>query len=180
MKKMILCGLALATAASVSAQEITMYRTHNPNSPVSVTAVTTTKSTMVPQHINTRFVTAYPEVTVIAWEPVDTWWKASFMDDNRITYVFYNDAGLDYHVALPVLHNSVPEEVVSEAIRKYGPVLYGLSTMKAANGNLVYQVHLIENGVSRMTWMDASGTEMTNVFRDKDDDEEDDSMTMNQ
>ena len=175
MKKMIFCGILAAAAASVSAQEVTMYRTHNPNSPMSVTTVTTTTTATVPPHINAQFITHHPEMTVIAWEPVDTWWKASYMEDNRIKYVYFNDAGLDYHVALPVLHNSVPEEVVAEAIRQYGPALYGLSTMKAADGNLVYQVHLIENGASRMTWINAGGTEVTNVFRTN----EDESMTMN-
>jgi hypothetical protein len=138
----------------------------------------TTSTVVVPQHINSQFIMRHPDVTVIEWQQVDTWWRASYMDDNRITYVYYNDAGLDYRVALPVLHNSVPEDVVAIALEQYGPALYGVSTMKNAEGNLIYQVHLIENGTSRMTWIDGRGTVVTNVFRDSDD--EDDAMTMNQ
>ena len=179
MKKVIFSGLLVAAAATISAQEITMYRTHNPNNPTTVTTITTPTHVMVPSYINTQFVTRHPDVTVIEWTPVDTWWRASYMDDNRITYVYYNDAGLDYKVALPVLHNSVPEDVVAIALEQYGPALYGVSTMKGADGNLIYQVHLIENGSSRMTWIDGRGTAVTNVFRDSDD-EDDDAMTMNQ
>jgi hypothetical protein len=178
MKKVIFSGLLIAAVSAVSAQEITMYRVHNPNNPTTVTTIMNPAVVVVPQHINAQFVTRHPDVTVIEWEPMDTWWRASYLTDNRVTYVYYNDAGLDFNVALPVLHNSVPENVIATAIEQYGPDLYGLSTMKNAEGELIYQVHLIENGSSRMTWIDARGSEMTNVFRDSDD--EDDAMTMNQ
>ena len=177
MKKVIFSGLLVAAAATLTAQEVTMHRVHNPNNTTTVTTTTTT--VMVPQHINSQFITRHPGVTVIEWEPMDTWWRASYLDNNRMTYVYYNDAGLDYKVALPVLHNSVPEDVVGIALEQYGPALYGVSTMKGADGNIIYQVHLIENGTSRMTWIDGRGTAVTNVFRDSDD-EDDDTMTMNQ
>jgi len=178
MKKIIFSGLLVAAAITISAQEITMYRVHNPNT---VTSVTTTTTIAVPQHIAANFQTHYPGVAVIEWEPMDTWWRAVYKADNRLTYVYYNDAGDTYRVALPVLHNNVPEDVIATALEQYGPAVYGLSTMKSAEGNLIYQVHLLENGTSRMTWIDGRGTEVTKVFRDKDDDDvEVDAMTVNE
>ncbi len=173
MKKIIFSGFLAASALTLSAQDVTMYRVHHPNTTTSIT----TTPVVVPQHIAVQFEANHPGLTLIEWEPMGMWWKATYRQDNRITYAYYNDAGDTYHVALPVLHNSVPEEVVATAIEQYGPTLYGLSTMKDAAGNTIYNVHLIENGNSRMTWIDAKGAAVAKVFRDYDDDE---SVTMNE
>jgi hypothetical protein len=182
MKKIIFSVILAGAVMTVSAQEITMYRVHNPNN--ASAAYTTSTTYMVPQHINAVFIAEHPGVTVIEWQPVNnqTWWRAAYHQNNRLTYVFYNDAGMTHTVALPVLHNFVPEDVIATALEQYGPAVYGVSTMKDANGQVIYQVHLIENGVSRMAWIDARGTEVTKVFRDRDmdDDDDDDDTVMNQ
>ena len=171
MKKMVFAGLLLAAVTTVSAQEVTLYRVHNPNNTSSMTTVT------VPPHIRTAFETTHPNVTVISWQPMDAWWRASYKADNRVTYVFYNEAGVDYRVALPVLQNNVPEEVISTALNLYGPSVYGITHMKSADNTDMYQVKLMENGTSRVTWIDADGVAVSNVFREKD---IENSVTINQ
>lgn len=161
MKKILFSAVLLAGVITVSAQEVTLYKVHNPNNTI------TTVST-VPPHIRTAFETSYPGVTVIAWEPVNTWWRASYSNDNRVMYVFYNEAAVDYRVALPVLQNNVPEDVVSTAMRVYGPSVYGITKLRSADNMDVYQVRLMENGGTHVTYMDGSGTAVTNVFKSAD------------
>jgi hypothetical protein len=130
------------------------------------------RTVTVPSYIVSNFERAYPGVTVITWEPVSTWWRASYTDNNRMTHVYYNQAGENYRVALPVLHNNVPEEVVTKAITAYGPVVYGITKMKSSAGNEVYQVRLLENGVAKTMWLDGTGTSMNeaDVYKVKVDD----------
>src|SRR5688572_32778225 len=111
MKKILLSVMVVAAVCSLNAQEVTVYRMPN----------THTSSASVPPFIKASFETEYPGITVVTWEPVNTYWRASYNVDNRVTYVFYDDRGLNYRVALPVLENSVPEEVVSRALTMYGP-----------------------------------------------------------
>lgn len=157
MKKILLSVMVLAAVYSVNAQEITVYRMPN----------THNSSASVPPFIKANFEAQYPGVTVIAWEPVNTYWRASYNTDNRVTYVFYDDKGLNYRVALPVLQNNVPEEVVSRALTMHGPVVYGIMKMKAADNSDVYQVMTLENGMTKSVWMDANGTAVTKVFKNK-------------
>jgi hypothetical protein len=166
MKKILITGLFAAAVFAVSAQEVTIYRAHNPNT------VVMSETIVVPQHIMAEFDEDYPGITIIAWDPIDTWWRGSFRDGSRITYVFYNEALDDYRVALPVIQNNVPESVINAAIRQHGPSLYRIAEMKGADGNVIYQVHLIDNGQSGFAWMNADGMEVTNVFKDHDDDDD--------
>jgi hypothetical protein len=157
MKRILLSVVVLATVYSVSAQEVTVTRmpvNHN-------------SSASVPPYIRANFETAYPGITVITWEPVSPYWRASYKVNNRVTYVFYDERGNDYRVALPVIQTNVPEEVVTTAVNLYGPSVYGILKMKSADNGDVYQVRLLENGMTRSVWMDANGTAVTNVFKAK-------------
>jgi hypothetical protein len=176
MKKVILSLFLLGTVYAVSAQ-VTVYRmSSSTNNPA--------RTVTVPGYIVTNFERAYPGVTVLTWEPVNTtivewqpvttWWRASYNDNNRMTHVYYNEAGENYRVALPVLQNNVPEEVITRAITTHGPIVYAITGLKSAAGNNVYQVKLVENGVSRTVWLDGTGTSLNeaDVYKVKVDDDE--------
>ena|SRR5687767_1668405 len=162
MKKIIFSVFLLAAAYTLAAQEVTVYRLSNTSNNTAVS---------VPTHIRYSFERAYPGITVIDWEPVTSWWRATYNDNNRVTHVYYNSMGDNYRVALPVLQNNVPEDVVSRAITLYGPVVYGITKIKSSADAEVYQVRLLENGVSRTVWMDAAGTAVTDVYKVKVDEE---------
>jgi hypothetical protein len=171
MKKMFFSALGIGLVVAASAQDVTLYKDQNPNTTVA------TISTMPPVEIRSAFDAEYPGMTVIAWEPVDTWWKASYNTDNRMTYVYFNEQAVDYKVALPVLTNNVPEDVVTAAIRTYGPALYGITHVKAADNSDAYQVRLMKDGTTDIAWMDGSGASVSNVFRTSSDQA---SVTINQ
>ncbi len=155
MKKIIFSTLLLAIVFTASSQE--KVKVHNPNSPVSAREV--------PPNIRYTFETAYPGISVISWDPVNSWWRASYKDEARVIYVFYNDQAVNYRVSLPVLQNNVSEDIVNTALRVYGPVVYGITKIKAADNTEIYQVRLMESGVMRVTYMDSNGTAVTNNFK---------------
>jgi len=155
MKRIILCVSLLASAIALSAQEIIVYR---------LGTTTSNPGYSVPMHIRTSFQTTHPDVTVVTWEPLSDWWVASYTEDNRIYHVYFNPAGVNFNVALPVMQTYVPDAVITTAISKYGNALYDITRMKGASNQEVYQVRLLENGISRSVWLDANGTEVTDVF----------------
>ena len=111
MKKIFFLAMLLGAVCIVKAQDVIVYKTQS------------WPGTNVPPYIMTSFEKAYPGVTIIAWEPVQTYWRASYNWDNRIIYAFYDERGVNYRAALPVIQNSVPEDVISTALKVYGPVV---------------------------------------------------------
>jgi hypothetical protein len=153
MKKLMFSLVLLTSVYALSAQEVTVYR-------LSSTTNNQARVMTPPPFIVSNFQTTYPGVTVIAWDPVETWWRASYNKDNRVTHVYYTESGENYRVALPVLQNNVPEEIVSRAITSYGPVVYAITRMKSAAGNEIYQVKLLDSGEARTMWLDNTGSSM--------------------
>ena len=159
MKKIFFPVVLLGAALSLSAQEVTVVKTDN---------TATTVVAVPPSHIRTAFETSYPGVTVVSWVPMNSWWRASYTMDNRVTYVYYNEAAVDYRVALPVLQNSIPEDVVRTTLNLYGGSVYGITKIKSADNMDVYQVRLMENGATTVSYIDAAGVAVTNVFKSTD------------
>ena len=155
MKKIIFSMLLLAAVITASSQEV--IKVHNPNN--------TTVTPAVPANIRYTFETAYPGISVISWDPVNNWWRASYKDEARVIYVFYNENAVNYRVSLPVLQNNVSEDVVNTALKVYGPVVYGITKLKSADNTDIYQVRLMEKGSMRVTYMDGNGTAVTNNFK---------------
>ena len=151
MKKVFLAVLLAATIWTATAQ-VTTYRLESTGSNTGYS---------VPEYIRVNFVTTYPDITTVTWEPVSSMWRATYRNNNRISQVYYNTNGANYTVALPVISNSVPEEVITSAIDQYGASLYSITKMKAADNMDVYQVRLLENSVPRSIWMDEKGTAVT-------------------
>jgi hypothetical protein len=156
MKKIFFSAIVLALGYSISAQE-----------PVILSTTTSHPAYSVPNNISTTFQTTYPNVTVVTWEPVSTWWRATYNDNNRIRKVYYTTSGEGFIVALPVINTNIPEDVVDKAINMNSSNIYGITKLRGANNMDVYQVHLIENGNSRYVYMDGSGNtlQQTDVFK---------------
>jgi len=68
----------------------------------------------------------------------------------------------------PVRKSFVPDEIVNQAIQKYGANLYAIGSSKGSDGQDMYHVTLIENGQSRTEWMNADGSTADNHFRKAD------------
>lgn len=152
--------IATCSLSAQETQEVTVYR---------LSRSTSSPGYSVPPAIKGNFEAAYPGVTVITWDPIQTYWRASYKVENTTTFVYYDERGLNYRASLPVIQNNVPEAVVTKALDVYGPVVYGITKIKSANGTEVYQLRLVENGATRTTWMDADGKTVTDVYKVKTD-----------
>ncbi|HYC40676.1 MAG TPA: hypothetical protein VEB63_09320 [Chitinophagaceae bacterium] len=155
MKKIFLSVLLLSSACALSAQEVTIYR---------LGTTTANPGYSVPMHIRTSFEVTNPNITVVTWEPLRDWWVASYMENNRVMHVYFNPAGESFNVALPVLQTFVPDAVINTALSRFGNAVYDIARMKGANHDELYVVRLLESGTARSVWMDANGTEVTDVF----------------
>jgi hypothetical protein len=166
MKKIILVAMVFVAGYALNAQVTAVYRA----------SAGTNNTYSVPEPILTNFQTTYPAVTMATWEPMSGWWSATYKDDNnRIIHVYYSTQpyylekgrNVNYNVALPVINTYVPETVITAAINSYGASLYSITTIKAANNDVVYQVSLIENGTTKTAWMNAGSTAFTDINKIK-------------
>jgi hypothetical protein len=156
MKKVFFLFLLVAAGRTLNAQAV--YRaSDNP-------------AYTVPAFIKADFEVNNPGVTVISWDMVQGYWRASYKIDNRLNYDFYDQSGVDFRASLPVIQNNVPEAVVTTALNVHGPIVYGITKVKSANSTDIYQLRLLENGTTRIVWMDADGKAVTDVFKVKPDD----------
>jgi hypothetical protein len=155
MKKFFIAIVVLATAFSVSAQELMVQKT---NSDFDYT-------TQVPVSIKTHFQTDNPTVSNVVWLPMGTdWWYATYKtDNNRIMKVYYNTEpwhlmrNNGFKASLPVFNTYVPDMVVANAINSFGTNLYSI-TRRMPNGNEeMYHVTVIKNGVSEIVVMNGQG-----------------------
>jgi hypothetical protein len=153
MKKIIV-GLALVTVCFAATAQVKVYRLESVGENAAYT---------VPGYIRTYFESAYPSVTYVVWEPTEDLWRASYLDNNRITHIYYNSGGDDYRTSLPVLNTYVPEEVVKDAIERYGTALYSITRMKGMDGTDLYQVGLLDNTMQGSVLINEEGVEMSEV-----------------
>jgi hypothetical protein len=153
MKKIFL-GLAFTAVCFAATAQVKVYR---------LESVGENTAYAVPAYINTYFTNAYPSVTYVVWEPTEELWRASYLDNNRITHIYYNSAGVNYRTSLPVLNTYVPEEVVKDAIDRYGTALYSITRMKGMDGTDLYQVGLLDNTMQGSVIINEEGVEMSEV-----------------
>jgi hypothetical protein len=161
MKKLILGVTVVLLGLSLYAQEPMVVR---------VQTTTTNPAYTVPDPIRVRFETSYPDAIWVTWEPTGGWWRATYKGDNKLNQVYYNtivyfenDPAVYYTVALPVIQSFVPDEVAKAAVEKYGSRLYSITRAKSFDNTDVYQVRLLEKGVMQNTWMNATGTVLTDA-----------------
>ena len=150
--------MLLVTGYSLCAQETVVYKSGTTNS---------NSTYKTPEPIQVNFQTYYPEATMVTWEPSGEWWRATYKGDNRITHVYYSST--PYYLEHPVNYK---DRVITAAINSYGDNLYSITTMKAADGNEVYQVCLLENGTLKNVLMNAESTVFTDVNKIKADNDQ--------
>ena len=169
MKKTILIIMVLATGYALRAQEAVVYTVRPPGSD---------NTYLIAEPIHTNLQAAYPGVTMTAWEPKSGWWYSTYKEENnRITYTIYSTQpyylvavpgrDMNYKVALPVSNTYIPETMIAIAIDRYGASLYSITTIKAANNDMVYQAGLLENGNLRTVWINPETTVFTSFDKMK-------------
>jgi hypothetical protein len=165
MKKTILVMMILAAGYTLRAQATFAYKFYTADYE---------STDIVPQPIPASFQTAYPVVSMTTTEPTSIWWHSTYkVENNRISYVYYSQQpyyllqgrDVNYKVALPVINTYIPETVIEAAIGHYGASLYSITTIRAANNEMVYQVCLVENGITSSVWMSPQSTVFTSLDR---------------
>ncbi len=159
MKKIFFVAIMLAFAWTLNAQQVPSYRA-------------TDMSLAVPVTIKSNFETTYPGVTVVTWEPMNDWWYATYKDENnRLVQVYYNTQPYylirneNFKVSLPALNTYVPEDVITNAVDKYGTSLYSITAMKGDENGTKYQVTLIQDGKSETVMIDSGSMAYNGSFK---------------
>jgi hypothetical protein len=175
MKKTILAFALLGSGAIAVAQD-SLGKDYNTmqkaNTMQNANATTTLQSstgnynaysttTNVPSTTQSFLVRDYPTATNPVWEQSGEWYRATYLDNNRSMHVYYAPNGSSYAVALPVIQSWVPENVVTTALNQFGNNIYAINKIRAANGNEVYQVTLLENGQTRNEYIGMDGQSVT-------------------
>jgi hypothetical protein len=167
MKKAILAFALLGCGALAMAQDSLDYNTMNTNrttlqsSTVNYNAYSTTAN--VPQSTQYFLLRDYPSATNPMWEQSGNWYRATYLNNNRNMQVYYSPNGTGYTVALPVIQSWVPEDVITSALTHYGNNLYAINKVRAANGQEVYQVTVLNNGEARSEYLNADGSSVAAV-----------------
>lgn len=123
----------------------------------------------LPANVQFRFNQDFPTTanTPFSWNQYGEWFHTYHMNNGRLTQYFYDSRGNGYALALPVLHSYVPENIVANALNKYGSSLYSISTVKT-NGNDstgTYQIGLLDRGQLYMQYLDENGVTVGDVWR---------------
>jgi len=162
MKRIFLAAITLAAAYTVSAQEVVMYKTNSSEYDYSA---------QVPATIRANFQASYPTATTVTWMPMNSdWWYATYKtDNNRIVRVYYNTEpwhmmrGNGFKASLPIFNTYVSDAVITNAINSYGNNLYSITRRNSTNGEELYHVTIIKNGVSEIAVMNGQGVVYTDV-----------------
>ncbi|MDB5252509.1 MAG: hypothetical protein JWP27_1678 [Flaviaesturariibacter sp.] len=124
-------------------------------------------ATNVPSTTQSYLLRDYPTATDASWQQAGDWYRANVINNNRNLQVYYAPNGNSYTVALPVIQSWVPEEVVTSALNMYGSNIYSVNKIRGANGQDLYQVTVLDNGMSRSEYLSADGSTVAaiDVFR---------------
>ena len=173
MKKTFLSWLLIGSSCAVFAQVETTtdsLKTTNQtevNANMNTENVTLTSTgdyaafkAAVPSNVIFYFERDYPGVQPTSWEQSNEFWRITHKKENRLINVYYNNAGVSYTVAKPVLHSAVPESVIERAISIYGDDIYDITAIKGLEGEELYTVRVIENGQLRAEKISAEGSTM--------------------
>ena len=153
------------TDTALRQQPYQPMNTSTMNNNTMIEANTNTYSVAVPTSIQTTFTASYPGVTG-TWQRSGDWYQARYVENGMIKQVMYREDGkmLTSSIA-PIKQSFVPDEMVKQAIQRYGASLYSIGISKGINGQDLYRVTLIENGQSRTEWMNADGSTADDHFR---------------
>jgi hypothetical protein len=179
MKKTILALALVGCGAAAGAQDslktnASMQTGTGTTNPLELQTHTSTGSysaygtaLSVPSTTQSYLLRDYPMATDASWQQAGDWYRANVIDNNRNIQVYYAPNGNSYTVALPVVQSWVPEEVVTSALTMYGSNIYSVNKIRGASGQDLYQVTVLDNGISRSEYLSADGSSVAaiDVFR---------------
>lgn len=168
MKKTMVAMLLLGGTTTVMAQD--SLKTMD-ESTGEYNAYSTTTIVAPPPAVLYSFEQDYPMIENAAWYQTSDYYRTTQLKDNRNIHMYYGNNGNGFTVALPVLNSYVAEDVVAKALNMYSNNIYSISQVRGLNDQEVYQVTVIENGVSRTEWIGADGSVVMDVHRAADADE---------
>ncbi len=120
----------------------------------------------VPSSVQGNFQKAYPTAANVTWQQSGDWYRAKYVENGKIMQASYREDGKAMtSVSSPILRTYVPEEIISKAINMYGVNVYAIARSKGTEGADVYNVTVIENGVSKTEWMKEDGTTAASPYR---------------
>lgn len=162
------------TPANNTLNSNTMPENSNPNvnGTLNSTSANAAYSVSVPTSVQTSFTTAYPAAGTAVWSQSGDWYRARYMENGKLMEASYREDGKAFtRPASPIMRTYVPEETVSKALEMYGMNVYAIAGSKAADGQMRYNVTIIESGQSRTEWMNEDGSAVTNPYRTEMDDQ---------
>jgi hypothetical protein len=123
----------------------------------------------VPASIQTSFTTSYPSVTGNTWQQSGDWYVTRYLDNGAIKQVSYREDGKTLTTSPALVRNAyVPDNIMNQAIQQYGANVYSIGSVKGSNGQEMYAVTLIRNGVAHTQYMNQDGTAAVDYFRQPD------------
>jgi len=118
-----------------------------------------------PDYVSGYVLRDYPMANDIRWQQNTDWWHGYYMYNDMPAHLYYNTAGQTFTVALPVHQTLIPDAVVTKANQVWGPTLYDITMIKGSQGQDVYHIRTIENGMVADQWVDENGNKVIDVFR---------------
>ena len=156
------------TPANTTPNSNPMPENSNPNinGTLNSTSANAAYSVSVPTSVQTSFTTAYPAAGTAVWSQSGDWYRARYMENGKLMEASYREDGKAFtRPASPIMRTYVPEETVSKALEMYGMNVYAIAGSKGADGQMRYNVTIIDNGQSRTEWMNEDGSAVTNPYR---------------
>lgn len=142
------------------------------NGTLNSTSANAAYSITVPTSVQTSFTAAYPSAGNTVWSQSGDWYRARYMENGKLMEASYREDGKTFtRPASPIMRTYVPEETVSKALEMYGMNVYAIAGSKGADGQMRYNITIIENGQSRTEWMNEDGSNVTSPYRTEMDDQ---------
>lgn len=140
------------------------------NSTGSYSAYGGTAVANLPANVQMRFSQDFPAGAgnQFSWNQYGDWFHTHYLSNGRLWQYYYSQRGDGYALVLPVVHTYVPENIINNAIQKFGTNLYSIGMVKTNNGSSAYQVGLIQNGQLNMQYLDDNGATVADVWRTED------------
>jgi hypothetical protein len=166
MKKSILMMMMVAGSFAALAQDdSTLNGMNGGTNSNTLTSSGNYSAYTAPSNVQMYLYRDYPGVVNVTWTPMNEYWRASYNNMGRYDHVYYTTSGDHYMVTLPVTSTWVPDEVVSAAGNLFGANVYDITTLKGSDGNPIYQVRFLDNGVLRSEWINDGGVKVTEYYR---------------
>jgi hypothetical protein len=170
MKRSVMMGLLLGCCSALWAQIDDPNKTTSEESSIKTTTnynaygMTTIRP---PLAVESNFSRDYPMASNAIWTNWGDYYRVTYNDQGRYSHVYYAPNGVSWNSFLPVHQTWVPEDVAMQAATLFGPDIYSIHRLKPVDGMEIYQVTLLDDGVSRTEWMATDGTrmEMSHIYR---------------